>query len=355
MIMGRPFAFRVRVRVAPACLPFAGLAVFLASAVFAAERPAGSAPPAVGARGHVGCGENPRNVRRLLITRPGIYENYLVDARWDDGNRVKIMADNVTLRNCEIRNASGNGVGVFGENVVIENCRIHHLLRGTYREQDDAHGITGHPRKLTIRNCSIYYVSGDAIQFDPSRMPWGDVLIEDCTLWTGPLPEDAAGFKRGERPGENAFDSKTPPVGDRSKVTFRNCYMYGWNQPSQITVTAALNLKENVHARVENCLFRDNEVCFRLRGPGKRRGALVEIKDCAVYDSQVGVRMEDKIENTKIEGLGFGSGVVRKYHMVGRGPFPGYENSGDCRTPPFSQLLQTGFGMRDSGSLTTDH
>jgi hypothetical protein len=59
----------------------------------------------------------------------------LVDSRWATGNRVKITADNVTLRNCEVRNAAGNGVGVFGKNVVIENCKIHHLLPGSLKEQ----------------------------------------------------------------------------------------------------------------------------------------------------------------------------------------------------------------------------
>lgn len=66
----------------------------------------------VGVQGKVGCNEKPRKVERLVITKPGVYENYLVDSNWDGGNRVKISADNVILRNCEIRNATGNGVGV---------------------------------------------------------------------------------------------------------------------------------------------------------------------------------------------------------------------------------------------------
>ena len=72
--------------------------------------------------GEVGCGEAPIRVDRLQISKPGVYENYLVDSDWADGNRVKITANNVTLRNAEIRNATGNGVGVLGKNVTIENC-----------------------------------------------------------------------------------------------------------------------------------------------------------------------------------------------------------------------------------------
>lgn len=146
--------------------------------------PPGAVGKPVGVQGLVGCRENPRQVERLEITRSGVYENYLVDSNWAGGNRVKITADNVTLRHCEIRNATGNGVGVFGKNVVIEHCKIHHLLASTYKDQHDAHGITGRWNQVVIRNCEISHVSGDCIQFDPDRKSTGDVMIEDCTLWT---------------------------------------------------------------------------------------------------------------------------------------------------------------------------
>lgn len=309
-------------------------------------RAADPAARPVGVQGPVGCKENPKMMQRLEITRPGVYENILVDSNWGTGNRVKITADNVTLRNCEIRNAAGNGVGVFGSKVVIENCKIHHILAGTFQDQKDAHGITGRWGEVVIRNCEIYQVSGDCIQFDPDRKANGSVRIEDCTLWTGPLTEDAGGFKKGERPGENAVDTKTPPKGARCVLTMRNCLMHGFRQPAQINLAAALNLKENVHARIENCVFRDNQVSFRLRGPGQRGGALVEIKSCAIYDSDVGVRMEDKIRDLKIEALGFGPGVARKYHGVAGGTGSGYENKGEHVAPPLEQLLRNGFPQR---------
>src|SRR5262245_22163043 len=249
-------------------------------------------PRPVGVQGPVGYRENPKKVERLEITKPGVYENYLVDSNWAGGNRVKITANDVTLRNCEIRNATGNGVGVFGTNVTIENCKIHHLLHSTFKEQHDAHGVTGRWGNVTIRNCEIYYVSGDCVQFDPDRKSTGSLVIEDCTFWTGPLPADAGGFKKGERPGENAFDSMTQSKGDRCKLTIRNCYMHGWNQPGQIGNMAAINIKENVDAKIERCVFNDNEICFRLRGPK----ALAAIKDCAVYESKTAFRMEDGLK-----------------------------------------------------------
>jgi hypothetical protein len=299
----------------------------------------------IGVQGKVGCGDKPKKVERLEITKPGVYENYLVDCNWGGGNRVKITADGVTLRNCEIRNATGNGVGVFGKNVTIENCKIHHLLNSTFKDQHDAHGITGRWASVVIRNCEIYYCSGDCVQFDPDRKGAGDVRIEGCTFWTGPLPADAAGFKKGERPGENAIDTKTPPKGARCTLTVRNCYFHGFNQPAQVSNCAALNLKENVHARVEGCVFADNEISLRLRGPGSRGGALVEVRDCAIYRSAVGVRTEDRIRDLKITRLGFGPGVKRKYHPVGGKP-PGYENEGEYEAPPLETLLRKGFPGR---------
>lgn len=297
----------------------------------------------VGVQGNVGAKKEPMKVERLEIKKSGVYENYLVDGKWGTGNRVKITADDVTLRNCEIFNCGGNGVGVFAKNVIIENCKIHHCLKGTFKMQEDAHGITGFWNNLTIRNCEIYQVSGDAVQFDPDRKSTGKVTIEDCTFWTGPLTDDAAGFKKGERPGENAIDTKTKPTGERCVLSVRNCYFHGWNQPGQITNMAALNLKENVFVKVENCILRDNEIAFRVRGPTKRGGANVEIKNCAVYDCAVGVRVEDKAENLKIDKLGFGKGVGKKLHIVKNQTGAGFENRGEYEAPAFEGLLKNGF------------
>ena len=191
-----------------------GLCFCVAILLFSTIRPIqadsteSAAVPAIGVQGTVGCGSDPTVVDLLRIKKPGTYENYLVDGNWRRGNLVKITSNDVILRRCEIRHGQGNGVFVSKTDVLIDSCRIHHMLAGTFHNQDDAHGITGNPKNLTIRNCEIYYVSGDALQFDPDRNPWGRVTIENCTLWTGPLPERAARFWPGERPGENALDTK---------------------------------------------------------------------------------------------------------------------------------------------------
>src|SRR5436189_287641 len=116
--------------------PLVLVILVLASGVSGPQACAQEAKP-VGVHGSVGCLKNPKNVERLEIKNPGVYENYLVDGKWGAGNRVKITADNVTLRNCEIFNCGGNGVGVFAKNTLIENCKIHHCLKGTFKEQFD--------------------------------------------------------------------------------------------------------------------------------------------------------------------------------------------------------------------------
>ena len=297
----------------------------------------------VGTHGSIGCDSNAKRVRRLVIDKPGVYENYLVDGEWGGSTLVKINADNVTLRHCEVRHGKHNAITVYAKNVVIDSCKIHHALAGSFGQQHDAHGITGRPTNLTIRNCDIGLTSGDCIQFDPGRGPWDQVLIENCTLWTGPLPADAADFKKGERPGENAVDTKQQVANPRSRLTIRNCLMYGWKQPGQIGNLAALNLKNHVQATVSNCVFRDNEICFRLRGgEGDRGGAHVTIDNCAVYDSVVAVRAEDKIENLKIKRLGIGHGIQRKLQAAGGGTGSGYENLHEHTPPPYEKVLEQG-------------
>ena len=297
------------------------------------------AEPLAGTTGKVGALEKPTVVDRLQITQPGVYENYSVDAQGRGGNIVKITADDVILRNCEIFNGSGNGVGVFGTRVVIENCHIHHLLQGTYEEQQDAHGITGHWGDVTIRNCEISHTSGDGIQFDPDRASRGSLTIENCHLWSGPLEVDTLGFKAGQSPGENAFDSKTLPDGERNKLLIRHCHLHGWNQPSQIQNRAALNLKEHIEAEITNCVFDDNEIAIRARGPGSRGGAHVTVKDCAVFHTEVAVRAEDKIEHLEIVHLAFGPGVISRFEFHNGKDLPGFSSTGERDAPYLRTLL----------------
>jgi hypothetical protein len=157
------------------------------------------------------------------------------------------------------------------------------------------------------------------------------------------LPEDAAGFKRGQRPGENGVDTKQQVANPRSRLTIRNCLLYGWNQPGQIGNMAALNLKNQVDATVENCVFRDNEICFRVRGgQGEFGGARVRIDNCALYDSLVGVRAESRIEDLKIRRLGIGQGVERPVYIPGGRTGGGFENVEPFTPPKYDDVIAAG-------------
>ena len=318
-----------------------------------ATGPAPVSQPAIGIRGPVGCGEDPKVVKFLDITRPGVYENYLVEGDYTPGrNLVNIRADGVTLRNCTIRGGDHNGVVVYASDVVIDSCRIYNQLKGTFDDQRDAHGITGAATNLLIRNCEIYHVSGDAVQFAPSRIPWDNIVIENCTFWTGPLPADAAGFKKGQRPGENAIDTKQSEANPRSRMILRNCLFYGYGQ-GQISNQAALNLKNHVDVTVENCVLADNDICFRLRGRSNNDlrdlgGAEVRITDCAVYRSKVAVRLENNIADLKITNLAFGQKIDRKYDGT---PGPGYQNTGERQAPPYETAILHGLKARGDTSV----
>jgi len=307
----------------------------------------------VGTLGRVGCGSNPKKLKRLIITKPGVYENYLIDGEFSNKILVQIKANNVILRNCEIRNSTKDAIDVSGKNVRIENCKIHHLLSGTFSKQEDAHGITGCPFNLTIRNCEIYYVSGDAIQFCPSRIPWNNVLVENCYLWTGPLPSKAAGFKMGQIPGENAVDTKQSSKYARSKIILRDCLAKGWGG-GQIKLGSAFNIKNKVECIIEGCVFINNDVCLRLRGPGAHGGAHVTVKQCAVFQSKVGVRIEDKIVKLKIYKLGIGQGIIKKY-VIAEGVGSDYINKGEHKAPTYLRSILTyGVGKKSRGSSGND-
>jgi hypothetical protein len=300
-----------------------------------------------GLTGRVGADANAKRVRELRITEPGVYENIIVDGEWGQHDLVRILADDVVLRNCIIRYGQRDGIEVYAKNVRIENCHIHHLLNQTFREQKDSHGITGRPLNLVVRNTEISHVSGDAIQFDPGRKsepyPWDKVLVENCFLWTGPLDADYAGFHKGERPGENAFDSKVDPNAPRATITIRNTLMKGWGH-GQIGNGAALNLKEQIQAIVENNVFVENDIAFRCRGT--LGSAWVTARNNTVYQTSRVFRLEHNVQNVKISGLALGEGIGQVFDNA-PGPGEGFEDKGRRTAPPLAAWPYTRLPVGD--------
>jgi hypothetical protein len=287
--------------------------------------------------------ESPAGEERWDITASGVYENFLLDLHFADRDAIRIRANGTTLRHCELRHGRKDAIEVYADDVRIEHSRIHHFLAGTFKDQADAHGITGRGQRVTIHNCEISHCSGDAWQMDPGRGQWSDVLIDHCDIWTGPLAKDVAGFKAGEQPGENGVDTKQSLENPRSRLTIRNSLFHGYAASGYIDMPAALNLKDHVEVLIEDCVFFNNHLALRLRGPGARGGAQVTVKNCYFYDCVTAIRMEDKLERVAIINPRFGAGVQRKYQQVG-GPPREITTEGEQAAPPLETLIKVPVG-----------
>ncbi len=100
-----------------------------------------------------------------------------------------INGSHLLIDGCEFKNSSRDimTIGDVGD-ITIRNSSLHHGLSWYKKTGKEPHGIsTDGVRGLTIRNCDIYQITGDAIQISPSRRDWDNVRIEDCRLWVAPL------------------------------------------------------------------------------------------------------------------------------------------------------------------------
>lgn len=270
-----------------------------------------------------------------------VIDGIVLDAQFSGNDIVRIdNADNLTIRNSEIRNATKDGIDMEqSNNVLIENTKIHHCLAGTINSQQDAHGIVAvTSTNITIRDCEIFYVSGDCFQADPSRGTpvWDNVLIENSKLWTGPLPADAAGWNAGEVPGENAIDTKvngsSGNANYRAKLTLRHVEAFGF-VPGYISNRAAFNIKEKVDCFMDGVTAHNNEIGFRLRGPGSNGGAHITIINSIAYDNETAFRTEDDLEKLLIYNSTFDIGTGNRYFQNAGG---GYDPAGfDLRNSLF--------------------
>lgn len=219
-------------------------------------------------------------------------------------------ADNLILRGLVVHDCgsastgSGSGDGIDiegGSNLLVEDCEIFDCLDGSLASQEDSHGIVlGNFTGATIRNCTIYRITGDCIQADPDRDPWSGLVIEGCHLYTEAMPTAKALWNIGEIPGENAFDSKQDLTNPKSDITIRDCVMHGFSS-GWIGNMAALNIKDNVSCVVERCIVYDNVIAFRVRGPTSRGGAEpVIIRNCLTYQNDYAIRYEDGINDLQL-------------------------------------------------------
>jgi len=255
------------------------------------------------------------DVDKPYITISGL----TLDGGWGKSDIVVVKgtADFTIIRDLEIRNGRKDGIDIWNpEGVLIDNCLIHDTIWFEGDDRYDAHGIvTEGVKNLTIRNTEIYYVSGDALQFQYGG--WDDIRVENCTLWNGPLPTARGGADAGVNPGENAIDTKYVKDDGRGRLYVENTVAYGWRSDI-ISNAAAFNIKHNVETVFDGVIVYDNYIAFRLRGgTGYRGGAWVTIKNAVVFDSDKAVRYEDDIENLHIYNMTFGNGIGRFFESAG--------------------------------------
>jgi hypothetical protein len=248
--------------------------------------------------------------RVMIIDRPYItVERIVFDAQWSNSDAVvvKSQGDYSILRGLEIKNTRKDALDIRSPvGVLVENCTIHDAVNYVDGERYDAHGIvTEGVQDLIIRGSEIYYVSGDALQFQYNN--WKNIIVEDCTLWNGPLPSARGGAPAGVNPGEDGVDTKYNPP-ERGRLTIKNTVAHGW-RGDRINNPAAFNIKHNVEVIFDGITAYDNKNAFRLRGPGSQGGAWVTIKNAVIFDSDKAIRYEDDIENLDIYNSTFGLGV----------------------------------------------
>jgi len=282
-----------------------------------------------------------RKGKILNISHPYItVEGIVLDHQFSRSGRVmwvRTGADSFHFKNCIARNSSVhiinlvNSGGDYLEDVAIEGCLIHGGLNfsidaGDNLLRNDAHGIsTEGVKDLVVTNTEIYDVSGDCMQ--PEYENWDNILLSNVHFWSRAIPNDVAQALsnahddqrymqlEGKYPGENAIDTKSYESNVRGRITLADSVFNGWHSDF-ISTCAALNLKQNITAVVVRCLFYGNEYPFRLRGKGSKPSAHVTIKNCVVYDNDISVRAEDKIDHLHIYNNTFGPSNIRAFQQA---------------------------------------
>ena len=270
---------------------------------------------------------NPPVLARVTI-RGDYYtvENLTIDHKKVANDAVRIRdGKNVIFRNLEVKNGTNDGIDADdADDLLIENCHVHHFLNGSFSNQADAHGITATgSQRVTIRNTEVHHVSGDSFQADPRREPGNitnTILIEDSHFWTSPLASNFNnGWLAGQRPGENAVDTKVSISGwenaSRVTITLRNMVVHGWEKDSFIANKAVFNMKEKITAVFDGITVYDAEIAFRLRGA--RGNADTTLRNVVIYNVETAIRAEDNLANLVIHNTTFGDGINKMLQLAG--------------------------------------
>jgi hypothetical protein len=275
-------------------------------------------------------------------------DGFIIDGDWGTEDIIQVgdNADNLILKNVEVMNTRRDCIDMASpENVLVENSKIHDCINVQDGNREDAHAlVTYGVKNLIINNSEFYYVSGDTLQFQYNG--WDNIIVENTILWNAKLPTSRGGAPAGVDPGENAVDTKYEIADGRGRLFLKNVTAYGWRS-DYISNAAAFNIKHNVEVVFDGVTTYDNEIAFRLRGPGSRGGAHVTLKNIIIYDSDKGVRYEDNIENLKIYNSIFGKNIDEEFESAG-----GYGSGFEVNNNIFLDTLPT--QASDSSNLVVE-
>lgn len=156
-------------------------------------------------------------------------------------------------------------------------------------------------------------------------------------------PDDERGLiRRSDRSAHGVQSSR----GCGIRGTHRPCWS-GCASPAcedwghgQIGNGAALNLKEQIQAIVEKCVFVENDIAFRCRGT--LGSAWVTARYNTVYETARVFRLEHNVKNVKISGLALGDSIGQVFENA-PGPGEGLEDKGRRTAPslhawPYTRL-----------------
>lgn len=232
----------------------------------------------------------------------------------------------------EIRRSGGHCMDLSDvATVLIEDSRIHHCVS----VKADAHGIAGGSvYDLTVRDTEVYLVTNAAISVstEDEELPWDRLVVQGCTLYSGPLDETVGRLLSGAVIGHRGI-SINSAVGSPS-VVIRDTTVWGFNEGEN---AAGIVLKDGVDAWVDRVTLFDLKVGFRLRGPNTE----IRIQNALVYDARTAVRLEENLGTPAIYHMTVGPDVTRAFE--------------DVAGPPAGLDLRNTLVLGPEGDLWVDH
>lgn len=249
-----------------------------------------------------------------------IIENLVFDGKFGADTTAQVTADDVVLRNLEIRRSGRHLLSIAHAARVLVDAGLIHQALNAAGGRTDAHGIVAESATdLTIRQTDIHTFSGDGIHLDPGREAPGShrVTVERVRIWLAPLTVATNGFAVGVVPGVNALETNASPLVQRRTLVVRESSAWGF-RGGLASPMAAFHLKENVDARLDGVTVTDSDYAFRVRGQasGVQGHVITTLMNSVVHGVGTAFRYENASFTWRIWNTTVGLGVTRAFQAV---------------------------------------